>query len=163
MKVVLSVYHDGKPKMVGKLFEYGAGHVFLHQESGSQYHRNLDSPGGLDVVLVQYLEQLEPRQGPIVIHHWDPGRNELLEATPATVTRDGIRQTYDRRDRYYLPYAFWRPVAGGYKIPWVNPSHILDPRQVRIDWVPLHVPGEEREEPQPSPQLGLFGPGLAQD
>ncbi len=151
MECRYNVLHRGRAKMVGKLFRQGDRHVFLHDESGSQHLRILDSPGGLDAILLDTLRGLIEVIGPIDIHHRRGGH--AFSATLALITAKGARKVFDGRDRYFLPQEHWREIEDYGNGPWVYREETLDPGEI-INWTPVKEP--EPNKPKPRLQGGLF-------
>lgn len=138
LQVVLEVLHHGQDKMVGKVVMLphlpknalgaqvplagvpkGKARVaaFLHEESGSQPHVQLDSPGGVDTVVVQYLLA----HGVSLVVHVRRGSRFVLVSTPRRIAEYGAPATYDGRARLYLPWSAWAVVSPWWKtLPWVK-------------------------------------------
>jgi hypothetical protein len=132
MQIVLAVLHYGDPKMVGKVFGLGGGYrkpplIFLHQETGggSQAHTNLDSPGGVDVCVLDYLTTV----GVVSVHFRRAKQRETLVAPLSIFDQYAPVQRSDGRERRYLPFPFWeRHLEIGYRDPWIEDTLTLDPK-----------------------------------
>lgn len=119
--LVIEVEHKGESKMVGKIIQISAHkEIFFHEESGNQWHKKLDSPGGLDQVLITYLKNAGVRE----IHHWSKDKKRLFIAPVLAFTRENsqaIEQISGGRARLYLPVRYWKSEAQiPYGIPWVT-------------------------------------------
>ena len=119
--VILEVEHNGDYRMVGKVMALTAHKsIFLHEERGNQWHRKLDSPGGIDDVVLTYLK----RAGIKEIQHYSRDRKKLYIAPLVAFTRANtmaIEQTSDGRKRWYLPARYWRvEIHIPYTIPWIT-------------------------------------------
>lgn len=126
MNVRFDVPHEGKAKMVGKLFEHGGSHYFLHEiKAESQGHRNLNSPGGLDVALIDKLLRLRPVVGEVTIIHRQ--KSGTWTTDPDTVRTCGLHVQSGGRDRYFLEWAFWKPTPVAITVnPHVTTTVLLD-------------------------------------
>lgn len=124
LTVRLNVVHQGVSKMVGKVVPLpvpgarGVDAMFVHEESGSQSHFNTDSPGGVDVAVLHFL--VENRVAHIV--HISKGQNRIYHTSTATMLFQGIRETWDGRDRIFLPTAAWMAHERPWfpKTPWAS-------------------------------------------
>lgn len=141
MQAVIKVWHKDAYKIVGKVFSYGGKLIFLHEESGSQGHDKLSSPGGVDEVVLHQLAVW----GVGEMHHYDRQRRrhyvtKLDHFYPPT--RAAIRQKSGGRTRWYLPEQYWAWPGNTlpFKPPWVE------------DVVELGGPGGPKVN-----QLSLFG------
>ena len=135
MQVVLKVEHDGDAKMVGKVFEVMNGPdlipIFLHEQlKRSQRHIKLDSPGGVDAVVIDWLIAQRVHY---VHHHVRHG--SLWEVEPEVIRDLGVSQRSGGRNRVYLAYQHWNERPGGawYQVPWVTDEIVVavpaDPQQ----------------------------------
>lgn len=107
--------------MVGKTIQLSARKiVFLHEESGNQWHKKLDSPGGIDEVVIRWIK----RAGVSEVHHYSKEQKRLYIASINAFTRENsqaIRQVSDGRMRLYLPTREWKTVRHmPYQPPWVT-------------------------------------------
>jgi hypothetical protein len=128
MQVVLKVVHNGRPMMVGKVFsiEYQNGSredIFFHSDSGTQQHFLLNSPGGVDQCVVDYLSRIGVKQ---IFHH--SGGNVLYVATLEDLIEYGIKGSYGGRRRLYLHERFWDKQGHHpwFPIPHVTPELVLN-------------------------------------
>jgi hypothetical protein len=133
MKVVIEVVHHHQAKMVGKVFPVGSRGeptlIFFHSETHpSQAHRNLNSPGGVDVCVLDYLATI----GVEWVHHHRPSDSATLVAPLWAFDHYAIPQRSGGRERRYLAYDYWDifPVthpAVAYEVPWIEDEIVLDP------------------------------------
>ena len=123
MMVVVKMRHKGEAKMVGKIFKHGGVNIFLHEESGNQSHRNLDSPGGIDQEVIEYLRMMNV----VEVHHYSRERGELYITDLDDLHDFGVNQLSDGRRRVYLPTHLWAKTSGKlpYKVPWIRDEVIL--------------------------------------
>jgi hypothetical protein len=121
---MLKVVHRGEAKHVGKVFPARGHDIFLHESVSNQHHRNLDSPGGVDVCVVEYLGAI----GVPEVHHYERDTKTLFVARLQLLEQNAIFQGSDGRFRLYLPTPFWiRSTGLDYTVPWVRDEHTLDP------------------------------------
>ena len=113
MNTVLQVWHNRAFKMVGKVLTHHGVRTFYHEESGTQRHYAFNSPGGIDLVVLDWLEQ----HGVGVVHH--SRRGQLLTATVALIREYGAFQESDDRMRMYLSHDLWQP-GEPYVTPWIE-------------------------------------------
>lgn len=126
MRVVLLVPHKGEPKMAGKLFEQGDGetHIFLHETSQRQHHIKTDSPGGIDQVVLDWLDGLP---FPVVVDFKIKEDGSLYRAYPKVFYQYGLQEVSDGRCRFYLPVKFWGTLSKqSYAIPWITNRKVLE-------------------------------------
>jgi hypothetical protein len=128
MQVVLRVEHRGKAKMCGKAFPAQVDGkqkiILLHQSHGDQWHHQLDSPGGVDAVVLDWMIDT----GVDEYHHWDTLRHTLYAAEPMRIKALGITQYSDDRYRYYLPVGAWsqqRMPVLPYRVPWITADKVI--------------------------------------
>lgn len=130
MQVVLKVLHNGEQKMVGKVLPTAQGDVFLHEEvsGAAQHHANLDSPGGIDAVVLEWLA----RSGVTTVHHYRRESSDLFIAPVRDILDFGVRQRSGGRDRVYLPVEWWAQYHGPlpYSVKWITDSKTLDPTRM---------------------------------
>jgi hypothetical protein len=131
-KTTLLVPFKGTPKMVGKVFRvaaYLSPHrhdpdlwILFHQEIGSQLFYKRDSPGGLDLITLDWLEAHKIDQ----VHHQSKGDPVLYVASLADF-RACVPEQYDGRERVFLPFSQWRKINEGpwYPIPWIPNETVL--------------------------------------
>jgi hypothetical protein len=109
-RYAIGVRHDGSLKMVGKAIAFtdadGQQRTALyHEATASQYHVKLDSPGGIDLAVIDHLEKNAIDQ----VHHYDKHSGVLLAAPVARfLAIDTPVQVSGGRARVYLPTAQWR-------------------------------------------------------
>lgn len=144
MQTVIAVYHDGAYKMTGKCFWLTGPErklIFLHEESGSQGHRNLTAPGGIDRIVLPFLQEIDVEE----IHHYNRKERTLFTSGLYNFLLNGVRQKSGGRDRVYLPEHFWHRDyhANGlpYKPPWINQTRQFGGR---VEGTQLHLPGMGR-------------------
>lgn len=135
MRIMLAVRHEGTPKLVGKVFDIdvGGGHpwrIFLHREThASQAHRNLNSPGGVDLCVLDCLNDMDVAE----VHHQRPSHHDTLVAPLAYFDEHAVPQRSGGRTRRFLAYPFWESYPDGhpavaYRDPWISdPPLVLDP------------------------------------
>jgi hypothetical protein len=121
LQLVLHVEHRKQAKMVGKVFpvdlpDRGLVPIFYHAESGTQEHHALDSPGGLDWAVLEFLQG----NGIDTIHHFDNKILSLWITTVQDVLDCGIEQTWDARTRLFLPRRYWSQSVRWYSVPWIT-------------------------------------------
>lgn len=118
--VRVNVRHEGRPKMVGKVFTLGGGRpIFYHEESGTQQHVRFDSPGGIDRCVLDYCRDVGVQE----VHHARPGKTGeavVLIAPLAAFLACPQRARYDGRDRVYLPRNQWQPRHRSYDVPFAT-------------------------------------------
>ena len=149
MEYVIEVMHKGEWKMVGKLFEQGGQHYFLHQEHApTQQHYSTHAPGGIDVDVIWQLRQWEPVIGRCLVIHRNSRGSRALYADQFESL--GSRQNWDSRDRYFVDVGFWQDIFFPHN-PWVNAHHKIE-RPRASKWVPIEAP----KPPEPNPQGQLF-------
>ncbi len=152
MHVVLQVRHKGKTKMVGKVFPVGKELIFMHEAAGNQWHINLNSPGGIDVAVIEWLLANKVD----AVHHYDRDRNTLYVANTEDIDHYGVPQLSDGRYRLYLSAAGWAKYPGkpSYKVPWVTTLATVD----TVKRTEVKGPKATGLEPKPEPVLqdGLF-------
>ncbi len=126
MRLTLKYVHNGEAKMVGKIFETSniGNEIFYHKSTESQWHRDLDSPGGIDSDVLDWLIAAGIR---MIHHHVPTGKHAGLYITYTLALKyNGIKQVSDGRERVYLPAKFW---ANGkkpwYKIPYIPTEKII--------------------------------------
>ena len=120
---------DGNHQMVGKIInppELLGAPVFYHLSSDSQWHRNFDSPGGVDEVVLDFLARCDIH----AIHHEfrspRDSRNGLYMTDVEAVIAYGIPEYSDGRYRVYLPASMWdRRDSPPYKVQYAKAEKLL--------------------------------------
>jgi hypothetical protein len=124
--------------MVGKIFSINGEPALFHESSGTQRHAALNSPGGLDSVVLYWLKDHDVQW----VYHFDKKRQVLYRATVTDIISKGVIQKSGGRARKYLREEDWQPRAG--KLPFRPP------------WIKTVIQVDADEKPKPSDQLELF-------
>lgn len=141
LQVVLHVRHGGESKMVGKVFpsttffafpdtEDRSHLVFLHEATSTQWHRNLNAPGGLDFIVWEWLLDHQV----VEVAHYETDTHRFLVAPidaflSAEEGGDAIRQISGGRDRLYLSMASgrWSQYQGNpYPKVWIASTNMIE-------------------------------------
>ena len=120
--VVCKVWHDGEYKMTGKVIPARGSYVFFHAESGTQRHVKTDSPGGIDLKVLDYLDSAGVR----AVHHFNRRTLTLYETYTTVIHALGTQGWWDNRLRLYLPLSYWARGALDYLIPWVDAVRLIN-------------------------------------
>lgn len=124
---ILSVCHKGVFKYVGRCHPHpldSSMWIFFHEErKASQRYRNLRSPGGIDSVVLDFLE----REGIERVYHAISGSEWIWTATVAEIREYGARRQEDGRDRWFLPEKGWTKTRYDWESPYCHPEHKLSP------------------------------------
>jgi hypothetical protein len=111
--------------MVGKAFRPPGYRrpLLLHAPTGgTQPHRNLASPGGVDRVLLDWMWNTG---GIAWFYHFDTETKLCLAAPVAKIVRQGVPQVSGGRDRLFLAWTGWHACWGlPFDVPYV--TDILD-------------------------------------
>ena len=132
---------DGTEWMVGKVIPTVEGtDIFYQEDKGTHTHVQLNSPGGIDVAVLDWLDGL----GVTEVHHYNKRTRKLYMTTTETIRQNGIKSTQAGLTRYFLPYPFWK-MSGklNYVIPWCADRITLQHRPA--------PPELTHQEPQPEP------------
>jgi hypothetical protein len=147
MEVRVDVKHYDEPKMAGKVFPVGSGHIFLHEHSETQEHYKLGADVAFDVCLIDWLcaWNAEAHLG-ILIHVRNRKTKKLQEITPERVRQIGAPVTQGGRHRYFVPDGFFHaPFRTDYRIPYPQTVVVLDPGNVAFKpWTPITPPEEAK-------------------
>ncbi len=118
MPVIRKMF-KGKPEMVGKVFHINGEWVFYHEDNtryGTQRHIKLDSPGGVDISTLEWLEENQV----FTVQHYTAYTKTLLITSTGDIRRFGeVVMQGGRGSRYFLPFKHWRE-GMPYKTPWVE-------------------------------------------
>lgn len=99
--------------MVGKVFRVDGDYVFYHEGLSSQWHRNHRSPGPVDTIVIDALEEWGVKY---YYHHVkDKGTSYRVELK---TIKGSPREHYDDRDRYYPGIDVLDEVAS-IESPWI--------------------------------------------
>lgn len=109
--VALYVPYKGRAEMCGRVMRVDQWWVCYHESNGTQFHRKTDSIGGVDVAVLDWLDQ----HGVELFHHdfqpKDPAKALAprgLYMTTVQALRAAPRFNWDNRDRHFLATAEWR-------------------------------------------------------
>lgn len=159
MKAWLHVEHKGEWKPVGRFQEWKGVHVFEHEEhKRSQEHFGSNSPGGIDVVVLDYLQELQANGlGAIVIVHRykdDPVKDHCWTASLDSYVKLSMLLEMDGRVRRFLDWALWRE-GSLERSPFVPPMYRYDIPTPPTVWKNIAVPTPKVAEESPQRGLGL--------
>ena len=120
MQTVLRVEHNQETRMVGKVFLNQQAHVFYHADTtGTQVHKKLNSPGGIDRCVLEWLGNQFVEQ----IVHYNGKTKMTYETTLTKVLELGIDEASGGRHRRYLDFQHWAKSAGPPSLPipsWIS-------------------------------------------
>jgi hypothetical protein len=122
---MLQVKHNGKCKPVGKIYPDPKVLTFLHETKANQRHKNLNSPGGIDTCVLDYLVRHKiPR-----IVFYDKTLCRLYSILTTQATTLGVLQSSGGRMRAYIPAQHWSIREGvmRYPTPWISDTVCLEP------------------------------------
>lgn len=107
-EVMLKCWHKGEAKYVGKVVNFKdwdvvKGWAFLHEESGSQKMIAFDSPGGIDIPVINYLSEKKIER----IVHLVRNKHVCYYVSLDLMLTKGVVRAYAGRNRIYLPELYW--------------------------------------------------------
>lgn len=118
-----------EPTIVGKVLLHPQhGQVFLHAESGTQYHHKTRCPAPFDTILLEYLQKVQAISYLLVYDR----REEKMWRTTVKAATGADEELSGGRRRRYLPEEEWGCVAGVVEKVYHGNRHYYAPSGTEI-------------------------------